>query len=338
MCTGPYRLIESDPPLRQVYERFDDYWRGTPHMKYVRFLYVLEWSTRSLLLKSGDADMITVGPPLEFEQLIGEPGIKGINVKHSGFTEIMYFAWDFDPARAAVDNNVPPDFFQDPDIRKGFAYAFPYEDYVEQVWLGYAEPAKSWMPPGFPGHFEHFPYTYDVEKATEHLKNAGDGKWWDEGFHVVAGCQTWAPQMHGIAYDLLAESLAAINPKFKMSWVTAQWLDMLDMPIGMLVSSHGVDPIGYRGAFHSRYSFGGRNYKYNNERVDELLEQSQALSDIDERLPLLQEAMDLVKEDCPCILTIYRPQQVLMRDYVGGFWYHLSYIVDLGNWKDITKG
>ncbi len=42
---------------------------------------------------------------------------------------------------------------------------------------------------------------------------------------------------------------------------------------------------------------------------------------IEERPPLLQQAMDIVAEECPATLTVFNPQVAAFGDYIGGYWY-----------------
>lgn len=78
------------------------------------------------------------------------------------------------------------------------------------------------------------------------------------------------------------------------------------MPLGMLVAVIGLDPVWYCNVYHSVYGFES-SYGYKNERVDELIVQSTETTFIEKRLPLLKEAMDMVAEECPAILTVFNP-------------------------------
>ena len=339
MATGPFKILEWSKGERIVFERFDDYWKGPAKLKYVRVIDVPEWSTRSLMLKMGDVDGITVPSSVEFEQLVGEPGINTILVKYRGYVEIMYFS--FDPQLIPSEHQVANDFFGDVNMRKAFAYAFPYEKYIKEVWLGYAEAAKGVLPKGWLGSYDNYPYTYDLEKAEEHLKLAHGGKYYEEGFQIAAGTQLWAMATHGRAYEMLGEELGKIDPKFKIVPVGASWSNMLKMPLGMLVGSIGLDPVWYRNIYHSQFSY-ARNYGWGlhpkSDQIDELIVASIETPFIEERLPLIKEAMDIVTEEVPGILTVYNPHLVALRDYVNGYWYQINHISAGGYFYDISKG
>lgn len=335
MATGPFMIQEWSKGERFVFERFDDYWKGPAKLNYVRVIDVPEWSTRSLMLKLGDVDGITIPSSVEFEQLVGEPGIETILVKYRGYVELIYFG--LNPQLVPPEHQVELDFFDDVNMRKAFAYAFPYEKYIEEVWLGYAEAAKGVLPPGWLGAYENYPYYYDLEKAEEYLKLAHGGKYYEEGFQIAAGTQLWAMATHGRAYEMLGEEFAKIDPKYKIVPIGAQWSDMLKMPMGMLIGVIGLDPLWYRNIYHSQYSFES-SYGWSNDRVDELIIQSVETPFIEERLPLLEEAMDIVAEEAPAILTVFNPHLVALRDYVDGYWYQVNHVAAGGYFYDISKG
>jgi peptide/nickel transport system substrate-binding protein len=338
MCTGPYMpvLEEWSPGERMVFVRFEDYWQGSAPIKNVRVLYAPEWSTRKLLLQSAEADGIAVRTADEFEQLIGQEGIKPILAKYSGSLEVFYFGINFDPDIQPPQNQVPPDFFDDAHMRKAFAYAFPYQKYIDQIYLGYAERAKGPLPEGRVGAFETCPYEYDLEKAEEEFKLAHGGKYWEEGFQVIAGTQSWAAETHGIAYQLLAAELLEINPKFKLVPVPAQWTDMLKMPIGVVSERSGLDPVCYDTIYHSEHSW-MYSYGWENERFDELIEESTKTPFTSERVPLLEEAAEIAVEECPALTMVYVPGFAGVRDYIDGFWYQVNHRSG-GSWYSLTKG
>jgi peptide/nickel transport system substrate-binding protein len=124
MSTGPYIPGEWSKGERLVFTRNENYWKGLPEVEFVRFITVPEWSTRKLMLETGDVDGISVATPEEFEQMVGVPGLDAIQVKYGGFVEVMYFG--FNATQTPPEHQVPPDFFADVHMRRAFAYAFPY--------------------------------------------------------------------------------------------------------------------------------------------------------------------------------------------------------------------
>ena len=336
MCTGAYKVIEWSPGERLVFERHEEYWEGVPSIEFVRYFSVPEFSTRRLLVEAGDVDGISVQAVSEFEQLLGRPGIQTVTAKYRGFLDAIGLGINFDENLAPPENQVPSDFFADVHMRRAFAYALPYDKYVQEIWLGYATPARGVLPLGWPGAFESYPYEHDLEKAEAELKLAHGGKYWEEGFTVVGGCQSWALPTHGRLYEMWAEEFAKIDPKFKVGFIVASYGDMMRMPIGAWIGTIDMDPIAYRSYMHSE---GWSDYYgYNNPEVDELIELSTYTPFMDERLELLREACEIVADEVPFLFTVHTAYLGTFRDYIGGLWYPINAVVDAGYWFDLTKG
>ena len=68
-------------------------------------------------------------------------------------------------------NGVPSDFFADEHIRKGFSYAFDFETFINDVYLGEAVQNYGLALPGMPGYeadLDH--YYFDLEKSAEYSR------------------------------------------------------------------------------------------------------------------------------------------------------------------------
>jgi len=132
--TGPYKLARYDKGTEVVLERNDAYWGKKPAMKQAIYKIVEEWSTRKLMFLQGDADYALVDP-MYYAEMDKEPGIKMVKGLELGNRGI-----NFNLQIAATDNpyiysgeldgqGVPPDFFNDKDVRLAFTYAFDKETY-----------------------------------------------------------------------------------------------------------------------------------------------------------------------------------------------------------------
>jgi len=334
IATGPYKVTEWSKGERILLERYDDYWLGAAPEKTVLSLNIPEWSTQYLMFRQGDIDLIKPNSPSQAEQLITLPKSDQIYVtaiKFQGFIEICYFGFNFDETKAPADNQVPSDFFNDVHMRKAFAYSIPYETYVNEVYLGWAEPAKGVLNPGWPGYYETFPYEYDPVKAEEEFKLAHGGKYWDEGFTVTYAYQAWAADTGGVLGELMAESVRQINPKFKVVPVVTTWSNLIGggTPIGTMVAENGPDPYYITNVFSGTYGYAG-DFGYVNTEVDDLLVTAQSTADPETQNTLYIEAQKIIEQDIPGIHTVYTPTFFAAKNYISGFQYSIAWITDPG--------
>ena len=75
MGTGPFKFVAWEPSQRIVLEAFSDYWQGAPKLNRVIRTIVPDAQTSLLMLKNGDADLVTVSVA-DLGQIEGSPGIK----------------------------------------------------------------------------------------------------------------------------------------------------------------------------------------------------------------------------------------------------------------------
>lgn len=333
--SGPFMVDEWSKNERIQLVRFDDYWQGAAPEETILSLNILEWSTKYLMFRQGDIDVMSPASPVQAEQIIALPASSQtyvIPIRQEGFIEICYFGFDFDINAAPPDNEVPSDFFSaDVHMRRAFSWAIPYETYVNEVYLGWAEPAKGVLNPGWPGYYETFPFTYDPAKAEEEFKLAYDGKYWDEGFQITYAYQAWAADTGGVLGDLIADSLRAINPKFVVIPVVTTWGDLVGggTPMGTMVAENGPDAYYIQNVFGAAHGYAGK-FGFVNDEIDDLLEEATATSDLELQEELYIEAQMIIEEVVPGIHTVYTPAFFAAQDYVSGFQYSIAWITDPG--------
>lgn len=233
--TGPFMLEEWDRTDRRItMKRFENYFMGPASLERVVMRTVPEWTTRRLQLLSGDADYVWA--PVEFlDELSKTPGVKVTDGLPKVFGRGLFFAWPLDdtdnPALGSGQldgKGIPPDFFADIDVRKGFNYAQNYDALLKQVLLDKTVQSRGPTVRGIMGYRPDSPiYTYDPAKATEHFKKAFGGKLWETGFTFTAYVQEGTPQGTA-ALSALQQGLQRINPKFRMQIQSLPWASISD--------------------------------------------------------------------------------------------------------------
>jgi peptide/nickel transport system substrate-binding protein len=220
--TGPFRLAGTAAKELVSLERFDGYWRGQPaELQRVVLREVDSEMLRLSMLEGGDADTAELSRS-SLRDAAEAPGVRvedGLPAWTVG--QVIFF--DF---RAAAKDNaslrsgrldgrgIPPDFFSDSRVRKGFARAFDYEAFLAQALRGKGERASgpipfarfSWKPPT-PA------YGHDRARAAKELKAAWGGKLWKLGFQAEIGYDAADPEAQTAA-EILAAELKAIQPQF----------------------------------------------------------------------------------------------------------------------------
>jgi peptide/nickel transport system substrate-binding protein len=93
-------------------------------------------------------------------------GKNTLNIEVLGFNQAINTAGLLDPG-------VPSTFFQDINVRKAFASAFNYSDYLKNALGGSAIQPNGVIPAGMYGYNASIPmYSYDLQAAADYLKNA----------------------------------------------------------------------------------------------------------------------------------------------------------------------
>jgi peptide/nickel transport system substrate-binding protein len=157
---GPYKLDSYKPDDSIVLVAADNYYGEAPFFKTVIMKIVADATQRVQLLKNGDVDTATKIPFTEYQGLSTDENVKTLSIP----SNLIVFV--------EMNNTLAP--FDKKEVRQAVAYATPYQDIIEQVYLGQASEAKSLVPSGMPTHDPSTnQYTYDLEKAKSLLEAGG---------------------------------------------------------------------------------------------------------------------------------------------------------------------
>jgi len=231
--TGPFMLELWEPGIQMRLVRNDNYW-GTPaSFERVITQIVDEWGTRKLMLELGDVDCAAV-PSEAIEQAKEIPGILVYESVPTLVNQALFFQFDIDPNSTLIGSGqldgdgIPIDFFSNIDVRKGFAYAFDWDTYIDQALTGYGKQMSSPIVEGIPYYRPDWPsYELDLAKAEEHLKAAWDGLLWEKGFEMTL-VYTSGDITGKIACEILQNNLFEINPLFRINLQLMTWPTLLD--------------------------------------------------------------------------------------------------------------
>jgi len=199
---GPYKL-EKLVPGQEVVMVADDHHPFKARVKRLRFQIVPDASSRVALLARGDVDVAQDLSPQQLHFLAGSPGVK---------------IWSFrgyDLLQSPLNRNYPP--LDNPLVRQALSYAVPYDAIVNQVYKGFALRGAGPLAAADAGYDPSlFPYTLDLKKAQQLLKQSGHGS----GFSTYYTYPTSQPDAEQMGIQLRT-SFAKIGVHLALKGVPA---------------------------------------------------------------------------------------------------------------------
>ncbi|HSL43024.1 MAG TPA: ABC transporter substrate-binding protein [Anaerolineales bacterium] len=317
--TGPFRFVSAQPGFEEVVlERFPDYYGGSPDLTpvgaacagQVVFRVIPEASTRVSALLAREVDIITNVPQDLIESLSAN---ENIQVKTAAGTQ---------PKWIELNVNMPP--FDDVNVRKALNYAIDKDLIIEQIYGGRAVAL-----PGALSPYNSFvnkslsPYPYDTAMAQDLLSQAGWEDSDDDGIldkdgqpftMTIDTLEEWRPLAEATADMYRAIGIDANVRFWEYSVVRDQLLAGERQAYLDDWGDSAFDPVGHFEAkwhgFVADTPFGRGNFStYNNERVNELIEQGETTGDTAARQMIYDEAQQIVYDEAPAVFLIL-PEEV----------------------------
>ena len=324
--SGPYRLKDPkswtpDQGLVEL-ERNPRYWGPVvPSFDRLSWTIIANDSARLTTFRNGEIDAYSARPR-EYQTLLDDEKFMGRAQHYEYMSPVAgysYIGWN-------QLKNEEPTRFADKRVRQAMTYLTDRERIINEIYLGYGEPAVSPFNLRSKQHDPTLsPRAFDVEKAKRLLKEAG---YEDRNGDSVLEDSEGNPFEFDLAFpqqsddyrrmilfmkDLYARAGVVINPK------PTEWSVMLDM-----IKKRNFDAIaiGWSSSletdiyqiFHSdQIADGGDNYtSYKNEKLDGLIESARATVDEKVRMKLWQEAENILYEDQPYTFLMRRKSLVFI--------------------------
>jgi peptide/nickel transport system substrate-binding protein len=335
--SGPFMLDRWEHGKQVVLKRFDQYWRGPANFSEFIIMKVDEWSTRKLMFLRGDVDIAYV-PRQNMKEVEGEPGIRIIKDLPTVANDALFFNFNISPTSPYIGSGkldgegIPPNFFQDKNVRLAFVHSIDYDRYISEAWFGEAIRTPGPIPQGLPGYFKDMPmYTFDLKKAEEYFKKAWNGQLWEKGFKLTILYNTGNVQRKTLA-EMIKDKVESINPKFKIEVRAVEWPEYLkamvrgELPV-FIIGWLADYPDPYNFVFpymHSSGTFAAWQ-KYKNERVDKLVEELITTIDPKKREDICRELTRIYYEDVPSVIVDQPLGRHYERDWVHGWYYNPIY-------------
>lgn len=306
--TGPYQLAQWNRGSNLRYDYFEDYWAPDTVGPEGIFQRVhTEVSTAVAVMTRGEAHASSY-------ELGDIESFEGTGAETTFFSSLeqlfLFFNFEipYDRDDMPDDDTVPPDFLQDPNVRRAFGFAIDYQDYYDQVWAGHGSRSNQ------PCHLEPMrffdpdalTFEYDPDMVEELLRAAG---YWEEGFTFTIMSENFGEAANTLLY--IKDSIENINDRITINTVTmpeAQYVERRNKdPWSFTVDaggfpSFGPDPAGYYAQLlEGPPAEGGKHAKYIDQRFFEAANEAASTLDTDRRQELYSELQQLGFEDPPAL-------------------------------------
>ena len=295
--SGPFRFVSSETDKEMIIERNPDYWGAKAKLSRVRFAVVPDATTEALELRKGTGDLtINALTPDTVLTLAREPFLA---VEHSPGTEIQYLGF-----------NLRDPILKDVRVRQAIAYALDRRPMIQYLWAGWAQPARSVLPPQSWAYNGNIPaYDHDPEKARALLDAAGYPLQNGVRFHITMKTSTIESTrlMVAVMQQQLREVGIVLDIRsFEPATFLADVIHGAFQMYGLRWVGGNQDPDIFYIFHSSRFPPNGANRgHYSNPKVDALIDQARREVDPGVRKRIYAELQSILADELPAINLWY---------------------------------
>jgi peptide/nickel transport system substrate-binding protein len=291
--SGPFKLVNAETDKEVIVERNDDYWGEKAKLQRVRFAVVPDATTEALELRKGTGDLtINSLTPDTVHTLEREPFLA---VEHAAGTEIQYLGF-----------NLRDPILRDVRVRQAIAYALDRRPMIQYLWGGWAQPARSVLPPQSWAYDGNVPvYDHDAAKARTLLDTAGYPEINGVRFHITMKTSTTESTrlMVAVMQQQLREVGIALDIRsFESATFLADVIHGAFQLYGLRWVGGNQDPDIFYVFHSSRFPPNGANRgHYSNPKVDALIDQARREVDQAKRKSAYAELQRILADELPYI-------------------------------------
>lgn len=324
--SGPYRMLDPEnwtPDQGRIeLERNPRYWGPVdPPFDRIVWRVIENDSARLTTFRNGDIDVYSARPR-EYRRLLDDASL----MDRSRHFEYMsptagysYIAWN--QARAGA-----PTLFSDVRVRRAMSLLTDVDRVIDEIFLGYGEPAVSPFSPRSPQHDPaNTPIPYDLEQARALLAQAGyadrdnDGILEDENGKPFEFELTFfqdnedTRRMVLFLRDIYARAGIVMKPRPTEWSVMLENIQQKNFDAITLGWTSGIEIDIYQ-MFHSTQAVeGGDNFvNYRNSELDRIIDAARSEVDEDKRMALWHQAERILVEDQPYTFLFRRKSLVFV--------------------------
>jgi peptide/nickel transport system substrate-binding protein len=305
VSSGPFRLVDWRKGDRVILEKNPFYYRqGLPYLDGIEILYVPDDNTRVSMLRAGELDMM-LGAPYPLLQQLAAEGFQATPEPSSIMSEMI------------INHSKEP--FDEILVRQAVSAGIDRQAIADAVTLGMAKPASSLMAPVLNYFNTDLPVPKrDVAKAKELLAKAGKP---NLSFELVISAGLAADERTAVLIQSqLAEAGIAVNISKVDS--TQEWNSLVDGSYQATLNwwyNETPDPdVALRWAVWGAGENKSYYSRYNNDRVNELIEKAAAAPEGDERKKLYFEIQEIAYREVAQVGLLYPPYRNVYSPKVKG--------------------
>lgn len=315
--TGPLKMESWDPGIDMVLVKNENYWGEEPTVDRLIVKAIAEDSSRVMMIKTGDADVVAGVPPTLVPDLQQDSNVD--MVIKPGYRTIFI----------GMNNGVEP--FNNPKVREAVNYAINKKSIIDNVLHGLANyPSGGFESPAIQYALTDLdPHEQDIEKAKELLEEAGYPDGFQTEIMTPEGRYPMDRQVAEVVQGMLAE--VGIKAEVKVSdWgayqeaLTAKNTKMFLLGKG---SSTGDPEFDF--LMHGITGGGQNHYQFSNSKVDELIGGLSEAQNLEDRADMLGQVQEIWNDKCVIAPLYYENQFYAVRKNVSGLNVYPNELADL---------
>lgn len=296
--TGPFEFVSWAKDDSIVLDKFDDYRiEGLPKLDRVVFEVIPDNAARLIALRSGEIDIMDGLNP---DDAAGVEADEGLELYERAENNIGY-----------VGFNVQKEPFDNKDLRHAVSHAIDKEAIAEALYAGYATPASVPLPPSYMGYNDEVEsFAYDPDTARELLEDAGYADGLEIELWTMPVARPYMPDPETVS-EIIQNNLEEVG--ITVTIVREEWAPYLEKTMN---GEHQMYMLGWSGTngdpdyflsslLHGDNVGSSNREFYDNDEVDEFLNQAKLSIDQDERASFYQQAQELIADDAPMVPLVH---------------------------------
>lgn len=227
-----------------------------------------------------------------------------------------YLGFDMDPE----DGDTSP--VENQALRHAISQAVDREGLIATVRQGIGKPADSFIPVGMPGHEDlGFGLAYDLDAAQASLETALSELNLDSAADINLTLGVNADAGHEPIMEFVQANLQedlGINVTIEAQEWSVYLQTLSENPQDMYRLGWCADYPHPNNWLYDVWSCDTARGGYCNEAMDELLAQAQVTAELEDQLPLYEQAQQMLVDDAPAVWVYWYGRFTLVKPYVKG--------------------